>query len=172
MEAAEYLKRPYGRLLLPDPDAGFAAEIVEFPGCIAIGKTQAEALSNLEEVAIEWISAALEQRQEIPEPFEDTEYSGRLGLRMARSIHKRAAIYAERDGVSLNQFIVNCVAEQIGMRARPHHQFVTTPTAAMAAVNISFARVIAPYETFESLSTGTRPPKAAKPNPWGQDAGS
>lgn len=84
MEAAEYLGRPYGRLLLPDPDQGFAAEIVEFPGCIAIGKTATEALSNLEEVALEWINACLEQGQEIPEPFEDTEYSGRLGLRMAK----------------------------------------------------------------------------------------
>ncbi|TKB31861.1 MAG: toxin-antitoxin system HicB family antitoxin, partial [Mesorhizobium sp.] len=44
---------------------------------------------------------------------------GKLVLRMPKSLHQRTALYAERDGVSLNQFIVTCLAEQVGLRARP-----------------------------------------------------
>ena len=58
MDAAKLLERPYARLVLRDEDGSFAAEIVEFPGCVASGDTAAEALEKLDEVAIDWIDAA------------------------------------------------------------------------------------------------------------------
>lgn len=119
VQAAEILKRPYARILTPDPDGRVTAEIMEFPGCVAYGNNNVEALARLEEVAVEWIDAALEQGQEIPEPMDNAEYSGRLGLRMTRGLHKRASICADREGVSLNQFINTCLAEAVGERARP-----------------------------------------------------
>jgi predicted RNase H-like HicB family nuclease len=119
MEPMEILKKPYARMVVPDTDGTFTAEIVEFPGCIAVGDTAAEALSNLDEVAVDWIAATLEQGQDIPEPMEAAGFSGKLVLRMPKGLHKRATLWAERDGVSLNQFIVTCVAEQVGTRARP-----------------------------------------------------
>jgi predicted RNase H-like HicB family nuclease len=123
MRAAEYLKQPYGRLVTPESDGTFVAEIFEFPGCYAVGATALEAMENLEGVAIDWISAALEQGQSIPEPMDHIEYSGKTVLRMAKGLHKRAAQCAEREGVSLNTFIVTCVAEQVGMRAKAVSQF-------------------------------------------------
>jgi predicted RNase H-like HicB family nuclease len=119
VQPAEILKRPYARILTPDPDGRVTAEIMEFPGCVAYGDNTAEALAHLEEVAVEWIDAALEQGQEIPEPMDNTEYSGRLGLRMTGGLHRRAAMCAEREGVSLNQFINICIAEAVGERAKP-----------------------------------------------------
>ena len=119
MGAAEILKKPYARLVTPDADGSFFAEIVEFPGCFASGRTAGEALENLESVAVDWLDTTMEQGQDIPEPMEAAEYSGKLVLRMAKNLHKRAAFRAEREGVSLNQFIVTCVAEQVGMLARP-----------------------------------------------------
>lgn len=118
MEPTEILQRPYSRLLIPDESGSYTAEIFEFPGCMAVGATAAEALENLEEVAIDWVAAALEQGQDIPEPMEATDYSGKLVLRMPSGLHKRAAMCAEREGASLNQFIVTCLAEAIGERAR------------------------------------------------------
>jgi predicted RNase H-like HicB family nuclease len=106
-------------MVIPDHDGRFSAEIVEFPGCIAEGETASEALKNLEEVAADWIRAALAQGQDVPEPMETAGYSGKLVLRMPKSLHQRASLYAERDGVSLNQFIVACIAENVGTRARP-----------------------------------------------------
>ncbi len=65
----EYLKEPYSRILIPDENGFFSAEIMEFPGCFAEGKTADEAMHNLEEAAKSWIEASLEQGHEIPEPF-------------------------------------------------------------------------------------------------------
>jgi predicted HicB family RNase H-like nuclease len=119
MDPAEILKRPYARLVLPHDDGTVSAEIVEFPGCFAEGANAAEALAKLDEVAIDWIAATVEQGQEIPEPMESAGYSGKLVLRMPTGLHKRATLCAEREGTSLNQFIVTCIAETVGERARP-----------------------------------------------------
>lgn len=112
--ASEYLKKPYGRLLVPEEEGGYRAEIVEFPGCFAEGESAAEAASNLEEAALSWLEATLAKGQTIPEPMEELDYSGKLVVRLPRSLHRRAAFAATRDGVSLNQFIVSSIAEQVG----------------------------------------------------------
>lgn len=66
---AHALLAPYARALKEDTDAGgFAISIVEFPGCYSEGETYEEALDNIEEAAVGWMLAALEQGQTIPEP--------------------------------------------------------------------------------------------------------
>jgi predicted RNase H-like HicB family nuclease len=117
VKAAEYLKRPYGRVVIPEQDGTFRAEIVEFAGCIAVGDTAAEALANLESVAESWLQATIAKGLRVPEPIESTEYSGKLVVRLPKSLHKKAAYVASREGVSLNQFIVSCIAEQVGARS-------------------------------------------------------
>jgi antitoxin HicB len=114
--AEEYLKRPYMRTVFQEEDGSFRAEIQEFPGCIAVGDTQQEALSSLEDVADSWIASMLASGQGIPEPFENNEFSGKLLVRLPKSLHRRASLAAERDGVSLNQYIVTCLADNIGGR--------------------------------------------------------
>ena len=111
----DYLKRPYARVLTPDEEyGGYTAEILEFPGCVTEGDTAAEALENLEAAAEAWVEAALSMGQEIPEPSDYRDYAGRVALRLPRSLHGRAVRIAEREGTSLNQFIVAAVAEQVG----------------------------------------------------------
>jgi predicted RNase H-like HicB family nuclease len=128
--AAEIMKRPYARLVTPDAD-GYFAEIVEFPGCFTTGETAPKALENLEAVAIDWINTAVEQGQDIPDPMDANEYSGKLVLRMTKGLHRRSALWAEREGVSLNQFITTCLAEAVGERAR---QTAFIPQPQMQAV--------------------------------------
>ncbi|MGO9486222.1 MAG: type II toxin-antitoxin system HicB family antitoxin [Rhodomicrobium sp.] len=121
--AAEILRKPYGRVVMPEPDGSFRAEIVEFPGCLAVGDTAAEALASLEEVAADWLEIALERGQPIPEPIENAGFSGKLVVRMPKSLHKKAAHLAAREGVSLNQFILSSLAEQVGAQMAPsYHQ--------------------------------------------------
>jgi len=43
-------------------------------------------------------------------------YSGRLLLRMPRSLHEELARASDRDGVSLNQFITGALAAAVGWR--------------------------------------------------------
>jgi predicted RNase H-like HicB family nuclease len=127
MGPAEYLKRPYGRTVVPEPDGTFRAEIIEFPGCIATGDTASEALANLEDVAASWLEATIAKGQRVPEPVENAPFSGKLVLRMPKSLHRKAAHLAAREGISLNQFIVTSVAEQVGgARSRPTSGAVQT----------------------------------------------
>jgi antitoxin HicB len=133
VEPVEMLKRPYARILTPDSDGRFTAEIMEFPGCVAFGDNPVHALSNLEEVAVDWIAAAIEQGQDIPEPMDTADFSGKLVLRMTKGLHRKATLCADREGVSLNQFIVTCLAEAVGERAKPsgmgfHPQVQATAT--------------------------------------------
>jgi antitoxin HicB len=112
----DYLAKPYARVLTPDEEyGGYTAEILEFPGCVTEGDTAAEALENLEAAAEAWIEAALSMGQEIPEPSDSGEgYGGRVALRLPRSLHGRAMRMAQREGTSLNQFLVAAVAERVG----------------------------------------------------------
>ncbi len=109
----DYLKLPYSRILIPD-DGSYAAEILEFPGCFSQGDTPDEAIANLENAAKSWIQVALAQGQEIPEPYVNQGYAGKIALRLPRSMHRQATRLAERDGVSLNQFLVSAIAARIG----------------------------------------------------------
>jgi predicted RNase H-like HicB family nuclease len=110
----EYLKQPYARILIPDEAGGYSAEILEFPGCFAEGETADETMQALESAAESWIEAALEQGQEIPSPFMNQGYGGKVALRLPRSVHRKAAQFAARDGTSLNQHLLSCIAGGIG----------------------------------------------------------
>jgi predicted RNase H-like HicB family nuclease len=110
----DYLKQPYARVLIPEPEGGFAAEVLEFPGCYSFGDTAEEALQNLEDAALSWIEAAVSQGQHIPEPSDSGEASGKVALRLPRNLHRKASQVAERNRVSLNTFLVDAIAARVG----------------------------------------------------------
>jgi len=64
----EILKRPYGRVIVPEEEGGYFSFISEFEGCFAQGETAQEAFDNLNEVAKSWVEAELEAGREIPQP--------------------------------------------------------------------------------------------------------
>jgi predicted RNase H-like HicB family nuclease len=99
--------------LVPDEAGGYSAEMLEFPGCFAEGDTADNAMQALERAAKSWIQAALEQGQEIPQPFMNQGYGGKVALRLPKSFHRKCVEFAERDGTSLNQFLVTAIATRI-----------------------------------------------------------
>lgn len=113
---AEILRKPYQRVLIPNEEGPFTAKILEFPGCIAEGPTPGEAYEKLERVAESWLLSLIERKIPIPEPYEEREYSGRTLVRLGSMLHEDAALAAEREGVSLNSFIVTAVARSIGAK--------------------------------------------------------
>jgi predicted RNase H-like HicB family nuclease len=106
--------KPYARIIIPDEDGVFNAEMLEMPGCYAQGETVSEAYENLEDTAKSWIDAAQSSGQEIPEPSCHIGFSGKVALRLPRGLHKQAARFAEREGTSLNQFLVMAIAARVG----------------------------------------------------------
>jgi predicted RNase H-like HicB family nuclease len=100
----EYLSRPYGRVLSREPDGRYSAYVLEWPGCYGEGDTAEEANRSLEESMAAWVDVMLEDGESIPEPLA-REYSGRLLVRLSRDAHRRAAIRAQAEGVSVNSLI-------------------------------------------------------------------
>ena len=90
------------------------AEIADMNGCMADGGTPDEAVENLREAKERWIETSLEQGMPIPEPSDAETYSGRLLLRLPKTLHGRLAKDAKRDGVSLNTYLVSLLSESSG----------------------------------------------------------
>lgn len=123
MNPDDYLKKPYARRLVPDESGGFCASIQEFPGCLAEGETADEALQNLEAAAASWVEVALSLGQSIPEPTAFHGYSGKIALRIPRGLHKQAAELAEIEETSLNQFLINAIAQYMGQKNGLEHAY-------------------------------------------------
>lgn len=112
---AKILREPYLRTLVFDKESGtYTAEIQEFPGCISQGDNPQQAYARLELAAQSWIESALELGQKIPSTFYTVGYGGKVALRLPRSMHRQAIIAADREGISLNQYIVASIAEKLG----------------------------------------------------------
>jgi antitoxin HicB len=117
----QYASLPYHLLLVRDSDEKgkpWTASVEELPGCTSRGSTSEEALSGIREAMTSWITVALQEGREIPEPKSATSHSGRLLLRMPRTLHADLTRASEREGVSLNQFITDALASAVGWRGR------------------------------------------------------
>jgi predicted RNase H-like HicB family nuclease len=113
----QILSAPYSRVVIPDSETQtFTARILEFPGCVAQGDSVEEAYERLQSAAETWLEAALDLGQKIPDPLEEQRFSGRVLVRLPKSLHQQATETARRDATSLNQFIVTAVAERVGAR--------------------------------------------------------
>ena len=102
-----YLNLPYKLEIVPDIDeGGFVARYPELPGCITVGDTLEAVVKNVNDAKIEWITAALEDGNTIPEPSSYDDYSGQFKLRLPKSLHKLLADRSKEEGVSMNQYCV------------------------------------------------------------------
>jgi predicted RNase H-like HicB family nuclease len=134
----EYTRLPYHLMLVRDGEdkaKPWIASVEELPGCTSRGKTSEEALGGIHAAMANWIAVALEDGREIPEPKSATSHSGRLLLRMPRTLHADLTRASEREGVSLNQFITDVLAGAVAWRARPQSPAapdVTTPPISQA----------------------------------------
>lgn len=106
-----YLGLPYRISLEPDPNGGFAVSVPELPGCVSQGETVEEAYQMIRDAMAAWIQSALDRGDPIPAPGE---YSGKILLRLPKSLHRELALAANVDGVSLNQFIATQLGKAVG----------------------------------------------------------
>ncbi len=107
--------RRYGASVLwSDEDESFVATVPEFPHLSALGLTPMAALEELG-VALELLVESLEAHgRPLPEPYKLSPKSGQLRVRLPRSLHEWATHTARREGISINQLIVVCLAEARG----------------------------------------------------------
>jgi antitoxin HicB len=123
-----YLDQPYHIELVREsgPGGGWSARIEELADCVAHGSTHDEAVLRVEEAMRAWITDAQAHGREIPRPRAPGRHSGRLLVRMPQSLHGDLARAAEREEVSLNQFITGALASAIGWRSGDAHSTEAT----------------------------------------------
>ena|SRR5579862_3582773 len=111
---AHYLSLPYKYEIERDDEGEFVGHIALLPGCVADGRTPAEAATNLQAALRAWVEARLESELPVPEP--QTEFSGKWLVRTSPSLHRKVTEYAARENVSMNQFVNNVLAGVVGAR--------------------------------------------------------
>jgi len=109
-----YLRLPYTRELIPEPEGGWFIRIKELPGCMSQGETVDEAMDMIGEAMTGWIEVNLERGLVIPEPRTGEDYSGKFVLRVSKSLHRKLVETAEEERVSLNQLVNASLAETVG----------------------------------------------------------
>jgi predicted RNase H-like HicB family nuclease len=107
MDVKEYLELPYHIVIqhLNDESGSYYfATVQEFDGCMSDGDTYEEAITNIREAMELWIEGKLDGGFPVPQPADESQYSGKFVLRLPKTLHARLAREAEKEGVSLNQY--------------------------------------------------------------------
>lgn len=97
-----------------DGELLFKATVKELPDVMGLGETCNEAYDMVIDAITALYEASQEDGRYFPAPVRAAdEYSGRFTLRMERSLHRAAALLAEREGTSLNSLISSALAVRV-----------------------------------------------------------
>ena len=110
----------YGaRVEWSNEDQVFIAHCPEFQGVAAHGSSVPEAVRELSLALEATVETYQEEGWSLPEAVMRHTYSGQFRLRVPKSLHAWLAQEAEREGVSLNTFVVARLSEARGARSEP-----------------------------------------------------
>lgn len=84
----------------------YYGRVLELDGCQSTGDTIDELYENLQEAMLGWIETKIENGFDVPLPMTADSYSGKFNVRIPKSLHQKLSIEAEKEGVSLNQYVV------------------------------------------------------------------
>ena len=95
-------------------------------GCVAQGDTLDEAIALFAELENEWLETAKSLDIPIPDEIthEETSFSGKLMVRLPKSLHKKIAQEAENESTSINQLIVSILSEAIGYKKGSNNAYM------------------------------------------------
>ena len=100
-----YLGLEYTFNAIADPDGGYVVVFPDLPGCMTQGDTLDEVRHMAEEARILWLEAEYDTDPNgIPLPSYPADYSGKVALKLPKSLHRSLAESAEEEGVSLNEY--------------------------------------------------------------------
>lgn len=91
-------------------DREFIGTCLEFPSLSWLDATQKDALLGIEQVVESVVADMTESGEPIPEPLAERKYSGTFNLRIPPDTHRRLAVEAAEQGVSLNRFVSDRLA--------------------------------------------------------------
>jgi predicted RNase H-like HicB family nuclease len=114
-EVSEVLCYP-SKIFFSEEDGGFIAIAPDLPGCSAFGDTAEAALRELQDAIQAWIGAAKKAGNPVPAPSReqvDELPSGRVLLRLPKTLHAQLIERANRDSTSLNTCLVMLLSQSL-----------------------------------------------------------
>lgn len=105
------------QVFFSEEDEGFIAVAADLPGCSAFGATQEEALAELQVAIDVWRGAATKAGNPIPPPSKPQADlpSGKVLVRMPRSLHGQLLDRAKLENTSLNQLVVHLLSGAVSV---------------------------------------------------------
>ena len=99
-----------------DGDMLYVARVAEFPNLCAYESRHEDALSIIRDAISTVKTLSDECGEAMPEPvrISDSGFSGRVTLRLPKSLHAHVDRLATDDGISLNQYLVAVIANHAG----------------------------------------------------------
>jgi predicted HicB family RNase H-like nuclease len=110
----DYLSKYTYRIDWSEEDDCFLGRCLEFPSLIAHGDTRELTLKEIQLVVLESVKWMIGDREELPIPLSIRTYSGKLSLRIPPETHKRLAIEAAEEKISLNQLLTSYLESRQG----------------------------------------------------------
>lgn len=97
-----------------DGERLFVATVQELEHVLFLAETATEAYAGAQDIVEGLMEAAEEENRDFPKPkgsvVVDDDFSGRVTLRMPRSLHRMLAREADQESVSLNQLMLTKLA--------------------------------------------------------------
>ncbi|MBW1649450.1 MAG: type II toxin-antitoxin system HicB family antitoxin [Deltaproteobacteria bacterium] len=93
------------RITWSQEDNEYVGLCAEFPSISWLAKTQEEALKGIQNIVSDIIYDMEKNKEKIPEPLADKNYSGKFMVRVPPEIHRRLAIQSAEAGVSINRLV-------------------------------------------------------------------
>jgi predicted HicB family RNase H-like nuclease len=87
-------------------DEEFVATCLELPSLSWLAGAQEDALRGLRDVVAEAVNDLQDSGEPVPDPLSSRSYSGKFNLRVGEQLHRKLAIEAAEEHLSLNQYVV------------------------------------------------------------------
>ena len=93
------------RVTWSEEDGEFVGLCSEFPALSWLAKTRAKALAGVEKLAAEVVRDMHARGEAVPEPIATRTFSGSFKVRIPRDLHRKPALEAAENAVSLNRLV-------------------------------------------------------------------
>jgi predicted HicB family RNase H-like nuclease len=95
------------------PEHGeYLGRCIEIPSLWRRAPTLQQAITDIEHAVDEFVAESEAAGDELPRPLTERPYSGKFVIRTSPALHSRLAVEAAEQGVSMNQWVVQKLAQR------------------------------------------------------------
>jgi predicted HicB family RNase H-like nuclease len=93
------------RVMWSEEDQEYVGTVAEFPSLSYLHENQAKALAGIVDLVEQVVADMTANDEPVPEPLSEKEYSGKFMVRIPPEQHRRLAVQAAEERVSLNRYV-------------------------------------------------------------------